>query len=454
MSTLETQQALLDNIKATLAQRETAAPAREVQGEIQTAFENRALPLIARQIPVIWIPARTKKAIFDEWQDLASTDPVQIKQWGLENPDANVACVAKAQPGGIWILEIDKPNFHVDVIQKQTGQKMPETFTVRSSQGRGHFYFRQTAASIAMGNRQGKDENGKEAWSARVSDRYVIGPNSIHPSGSVYTILIDKEIADAPQWLIDWCAETKSAKTGHADPDDESPIVKGSRNNTLTSILGKARQVLAMDKEQLYEYRKSVNQKRCVPPLPESEVRAIANSIGGYAVKPSGPETVILGGVPGGKSSIAAPTQVPVNWRDSFKAVGELERGDVRMLIEGFLPEGTAFVGGLPGEGKTLFALSIARALTTGRPFLGAFNVPQIVPVIYLIPESGGRAFRRRCEKFEIPNDRNLFLCRTVSEGSTLPLDDQSLFEAIRRLKPVVILCKPQRSLQCESSSG
>ena len=110
------------------------------------------------------------------------------------------------------------------------------------------------------------------------------------------------------------------------------------------------------------------------------------------------------------------------------------------MLIEGLLPEGTTFIGGLPGEGKTLFALSIAKALTTTEPFLGYFDVPEIVPVIYLIPESGGRAFRRRCERFHIPNNPDLFLCRTVSEGATLPLDDASLFEAVRRMRPVVIL--------------
>jgi hypothetical protein len=104
------------------------------------------------------------------------------------------------------------------------------------------------------------------------------------------------------------------------------------------------------------------------------------------------------------------------------------------------LPEGTIFIGGLPGEGKTLLALSIAKALTTGQLFLGKFSVSETTPTIYLIPESGGRAFRKRCEKFGIPNDPNLFLCRTVSEGSTLPLDDQSLLEAIGKLRPVVVL--------------
>jgi len=146
--------------------------------------------------------------------------------------------------------------------------------------------------------------------------------------------------------------------------------------------------------------------------------------------------------ISGGKN-LSHPEQTqtsPMNWRDHFKSVGELEQGDVRMLIDGFLPEGTTFIGGLPGEGKTLLALSMAKALTTGDPFLGKFFVNETVPVIYLIPESGGRAFRTRCEKFGIPNDPELFLCRTVSEGSTLGLDDASLIEAIRKLKPVVIL--------------
>jgi len=68
----------------------------------------------------------------------------------------------------------------------------------------------------------------------------------------------------------------------------EEPVFEGGRNNALTSILGKARQVLKMDREQLYEYGLSVNRKRCSPPLPDSEVRTTADSISGYAVKDTG----------------------------------------------------------------------------------------------------------------------------------------------------------------------
>lgn len=261
---------------------------QQVQGSAATeptAFENRALPLIARRIPVVPIPARTKIANLKNWQHVASTDAAQIAAWSKQEPDANVASVAKAQPGGVWFFELDRKDL-LQQIEQHTGEKFPETFMVRSSPGRGHLYFKQTAASIAMGNRQAKDEHG-ELWSARVDDRYVIGPGSVHPSGSVYEVLKDVEIVEAPQWLIDYCSATKP-KTGQTELDSEEPIIEGSRNNALTSIAGKARQVLKMDREQLYTYLLDVNQKRCRPPLPDSEVRTISDSISGYAVKPVG----------------------------------------------------------------------------------------------------------------------------------------------------------------------
>jgi hypothetical protein len=96
---------------------------------------------------------------------------------------------------------------------------------------------------------------------------------------------------EAPQWLIDFCIQNdakETKKTGHAELDDESPVYEGARDNTMASILGKARQVLGMDKEELFQYGMSVNQKRFKPPLSEKDVRRIAGSIGRYDVKESG----------------------------------------------------------------------------------------------------------------------------------------------------------------------
>jgi len=118
-----------------------------------------------------------------------------------------------------------------------------------------------------------------------------------------------------------------------------------------------------------------------------------------------------------------------------------MEQGDILMLIDGFLPEGTTFLGALPAHGKTWVALSIVRSLTTGKPLFGnpEFGVKQKRSVLYLIPEMGDRTFRTRCERLQIPDDET-FLCRTISSGASLTLDNSMLLEAVRQLKPVVFL--------------
>jgi hypothetical protein len=110
------------------------------------------------------------------------------------------------------------------------------------------------------------------------------------------------------------------------------------------------------------------------------------------------------------------------------------------MLIDGFLPEGVNLIGGLAGQGKTLFALSLVKSLTTGDRFLGKFQPEEIVPCIYMIPESSARAFKARCRKFGITNDPELFLCRTITEGPALTLDSPILAEAVKEMKPLIIL--------------
>lgn len=132
--------------------------------------------------------------------------------------------------------------------------------------------------------------------------------------------------------------------------------------------------------------------------------------------------------------------EVSKSWRDHFRSITQLEDGGVRFIIDGLIPEGTTFIGALPGTGKTWFGLSIAKALVTQNRFVGKFNVPQRLPVLYLIPEVSSRAFKKRVKQLEIPEDPSYFLCRTISEGNTLQLDDPIVLEAVKTMKPVVIL--------------
>ena len=264
---------------------------------------------------------------------------------------------------------------------------------------------------------------------------------------------------------------------------EAAPIIPGSRNKTLTSIAGTFRNV-GLSADGILDELHRINEERCVPPLPEDEVETIARSVSRYVQGDPGPQ-VLFSGQPGKntlsddaddlsehereslqdklKSAVemaldfasgaarnfvllgnavkqAEIAVAAATWRDSFRAIGQMEQGAIRMLIDGILPEGVTYIGGLSAGGKTWFALSIVKALTTGEPFLGKYLVPQRVPVLYLIPEVGDRAFRSRLDKFKIPNDENFFLCRTISMGATLRLSDPITLEAVKQMKPVVFL--------------
>jgi hypothetical protein len=228
-------------------------------------FKDIAAPLAQLGIPVIPLQANTKKAFTADWPDAATTDLVQIEDWDRKYPNANVASVAKAQTGGVWFFEVDKPEV-AQRIESETGQRVfaIDTFMVRSRPGRGHFYFKQNARSIEMDNiAQGYVKNVD--WSARVNNQYVVGPGSWHPdSGQQYRVIKEASIVEAPDWLIDWCISQKLtekvdkpvqkveqtqgfdySESGQRefrviDVTPEGPkIPYGGHDSTLTSIAGK-----------------------------------------------------------------------------------------------------------------------------------------------------------------------------------------------------------------------
>ena len=112
----------------------------------------------------------------------------------------------------------------------------------------------------------------------------------------------------------------------------------------------------------------------------------------------------VLGGGAGGVGETKPDVS---NWRSQFRNVSEMEQGEIEMVVDGVLQEGTCFLGAGPGHGKTLLALAVAKAITTGEPLFGIpeYTVKTPRNVIYLIPECGDRAFRKRCEAFRLPKD-------------------------------------------------
>ena len=138
-----------------------------------------------------------------------------------------------------------------------------------------------------------------------------------------------------------------------------------------------------------------------------------------------------------------AQTWTKQPWWNSFRGVAELEgSASLKFYIENFLPEGTTLICGLPKEGKSFLALSVAKALTSGQPLFGrrGFEVPEIVPVLYLAAESGDGALKLRCDRFGITKDKTRFISRTLTQGPMLGLDDPDIQSVVRSMRPVIIL--------------
>lgn len=134
----------------------------------------------------------------------ATNDEPTIREWWARYPDAGIGLAARAEKiGDPCFLEYDmKPT--LKDWAKNEGQPMPETRVHRSGgKGAPHYIFTHTEKSLALGNCDGSTA-GREWFSFRASNRYIVAPPSIHPdSGKPYTVFADIEPTPIPDWLLE-----------------------------------------------------------------------------------------------------------------------------------------------------------------------------------------------------------------------------------------------------------
>src|SRR5260370_5376446 len=119
------------------------------------------------------------------------------------------------------------------------------------------------------------------------------------------------------------------------------------------------------------------------------------------------------------------------DWRKEFKSRNELDDGVIEHVVDTLSPEeGITGLGALPATLKTFIMLSWAKAISSGALLWGQFKTRKL-RVLYLIPESGDKSFRRRMVKMRIPNTEK-FLVRTMSMGKMLSLEDARLRAAVK----------------------
>jgi hypothetical protein len=130
------------------------------------------------------------------------------------------------------------------------------------------------------------------------------------------------------------------------------------------------------------------------------------------------------------------------SWQNNFhtktEALAVSENVDV--VVRGLCNVGSISMwGALPKHGKSYLFLSIMKALLSGEPWLGYFEVSPAKRVVYLVPEVGLRGVMNRLRKLgmvdylfdPLTNPDGCLYVQTLSSTNKLHLDDKALLLAV-----------------------
>jgi putative DNA primase/helicase len=206
------------------------------------------------------------------------------------DPNVGLAC----GPSGLVVLDVDPRSGGRetwDQLLEEYSEVLVDTVMAITGGDGFHVYFRHPKGVKLV------DGTGKLGRGVDVKTKSsVTVPPSRHASGKRYrwqpgASPFDREIAELPAALVQRLS-IPEARPSPAVPSasfsnvtstvgtaDRDVIPEGRRNTTLTSIAGMLR-ARGLTEDEITAALLVANDGRCLPPLPEAEVRTIARSIG------------------------------------------------------------------------------------------------------------------------------------------------------------------------------
>lgn len=234
---------------------------------MKTSFLEAALEYAARGWAVFPLQPRGKRPIpGTSGHNDASTDPAKIRSWWKEIPNANIGIRCDSESGPI-VIDVDGPE------GRQQVKKLKISRTLQATSGRPnrrHFYFSGSRVPL---RRMIKILPGIDMLA---DGGYVVAPPSIHPdTNKPYRWTNDRKALPFPKRIYELI---RSEEVNRSAPPLPETIGEGQRDDLLTSLAGTMRRRGASE-EGILAALLEENEHRCVPPLPEKQVRKIAKSI-------------------------------------------------------------------------------------------------------------------------------------------------------------------------------
>jgi hypothetical protein len=309
----------------------------------------------------------------------ASADQATIRKWFKGTPSSNVAI---ATGNGLAVVDVDPRNGGTDQLKQLCARfdYAPTGPQVETGGGGAHLYFASTGKVRSRQVAPGVE--------LKAEGSCVIAPPSLHVSGARYKWAVPVESQPLPA-LPSWLVKASGGKSVEG-AGESSLFLEGTRHKMLLRTAGALRRVGA-PLETIYAALQSESQ-RCVPPLPDAELRQIAVSICKY---PSGG--------PSDSSGYSAQSLSPIggDWAESksLKFVNGAEFAkqlphEADWIAKPWVAAGaiTELNGRVKTAGKTTFITHLMRAVIEGALFLGERT--RRTPVVLLTeqPRSSLRA--------------------------------------------------------------
>ena len=228
--------------------------------------------------PVFPIKPNEKTPAITGWQKDATRDPRQLEKWFGNGSAFNIG-ILTGVPSGFFVLDVDPRNggdASLDELQTRIG-KLPDTVIQQTAGGGWHYLFRthpdRDIRNGTLPGYRGLDIKGTGGYivvpPSWVADRRYVWEESSRPG--------EVAIAEVPEPLLRVILQRPSPTFSEI----AEAIPEGRRNSTLTSHAGKLRS-MGWGFEEIRNALLVLNQNRCKPPIPESEVEGIARSISRY----------------------------------------------------------------------------------------------------------------------------------------------------------------------------
>jgi hypothetical protein len=249
-----------------------------------SALLHAALLLASRGLHVFPCRPRAKEPATFNGLKAATTDHNVINGWWA-NSDFNIG-LRTGKCSGVFVVDVDGIDAETELtkLEKQRGALPP---TVESLTARGRHIF------FSFPNRPIRNSAGKIApgIDVRGDGGYVLAPPSIHPSGKAYAWSVDSAaaFAPAPDWLLATITESASFNGPVATPSSEwreliKGVGEGARDCTATKLAGYLLR-RHVDPFVALALLQGWNITSCTPPLPETDIARIINSIASKELK-------------------------------------------------------------------------------------------------------------------------------------------------------------------------